>query len=383
MRYPVLIAAALSLAIPAGLAAQTQAPQPQAPAPSGGTSTTPPTGTTGSTTPVTSVTPVMGQSRLTGDQIASWFAKQKITPAITIPIPELARIFVDEGNAQNVRGDIAFAQSILETGWFRYEGSMVKPTDNNFSGLGACDSCSRGNIFATPEEGVRAQIQHLWAYADPNADPLKVARPLADKRFTMVSPYGRAPTWEAMGNGNWATGGGYTEKILGLYASMLRHNGLEPQTTTLRSVASGAPTGPLSVLVTRKGAVRMGTLAGRTGTLAAAEKAYGTGAKRATYGNCRVTWSTLGAVMTFAPAPGAEPCGPESRVRAAVLTGQQWLTAKGLKPGDPVSKARRLYGTKAARGSAGVLMASKSGARLTARYGEGVVKAFLVAVPRS
>lgn len=381
MRYPIVIAAALSLALPAGLAAQ--APQqPQAPAPPGGTSTTP-TGTSGGTTPLTSVTPVMGQSRLTGDQIAAWFAKQKITPAITIPIPELARLFVDEGNAQNVRGDIAFAQSILETGWFRYEGSMVKPTDNNFSGLGACDSCNRGNIFATPQEGVRAQIQHLWAYADPNADPAKVARPLADRRFAMVSPYGKAPTWEAMGNGNWASGGGYTEKILALYASMLRANGLEPQTTTLRSVASGAPSGPLSVLVTRKGAVRMGTLAGRTGTLAAAEKAYGTGSKRATYGNCRVTWSSLGAVMTFAPESGADTCGPESRVRAAVLTGQQWLTAKGLKPGDPVSKVRKLYGKKAARGSSSVLMSSKSGARLTARIGEGVVKSFLVAVPRS
>jgi len=380
VRYPILIAAALSLAIPAGLSAQAV---PQAPAPPAGTATTPPTGTTGGTTPITSVTPVMGQSRLTGDQIASWFAKQKITPSITIPIPDLARIFVDEGNAQNVRGDIAFAQSILETGWFRYEGSMVKPTDNNFSGLGACDSCDRGNIFATPEEGVRAQIQHLWAYADPAADPLTVARPLTDKRFTMVRPYGKAPTWEAMGNGNWATGGGYTEKILGLYSSMLRHNGLEPETTTLRSVASGAPSGPLPVLVTRKGAVRMGTLPGRTGTLAAAERAFGTGAKRATYGNCRVTWASLGAIMTFAPAPGATPCGPESRVRAAVLKGQQWVTAKGLKPGDRVSKARKLYGKKAGRGKAGVLMSSKSGARLTARYGEGVVKSLLVAVPRS
>ena len=48
---------------------------------------------------VVAVTPVMGQSRLTAEQIAAWFAKQKITPAITIPIVDLARIFVDEGNA--------------------------------------------------------------------------------------------------------------------------------------------------------------------------------------------------------------------------------------------------------------------------------------------
>ena len=377
MRYPIALAAALVLALPAALAAQTQS-QPQAPAPSGGTTAATPVSTTPA---VTSVTPVMGKSRLTGDQIASWFAKQKITPAISIPIPELARIFVDEGNAQNVRGDIAFVQSILETGWFRYEGSMVKPTDNNFSGLGACDSCSRGNIFATPEEGVRAQIQHLWAYADPAADPTKTARPLADKRFTYVRPYGKAPTWEAMGNGNWATGGGYTEKILALYASMLRHNGLQPSTTTLRSVASGAPSGPLPVVVTRRGAVRMGDLRGASGTLAAAEKAYGSGAKRATYGNCRVTWASLGAVMTFSPPRGESPCGDASRVRGAVLTGQQWVTPKGLKPGDPVSKVRRLHGARAAKGTAAVIASSRAGGRLTARLGEGVVKALVVTVP--
>lgn len=352
--------------------------QPQAPGPSGA-STAPAT-----TAPsIQAVTPVMGQSRLTGDQIASWFARQKITPRIAIPILDLARMFVDEGNAQNVRGDIAFVQSILETGWFRYEGSMVKPGDNNYSGLGACDSCSRGNIFATPQDGVRAQIQHLWAYADPTADPTRTARPLTDVRFTYVKPYGRAPTWEAMGNGNWATGGGYTEKILALYASMLRHNGLEPQTTTLRTIASGAPTGPLNVWVTRKGAVRLADLRATRGTLAAARTALGPGTTRAAYGTCRATWASLGAIMTFSPARGAAPCGDASRVRAAVLRGPQWVTAKGLKPGDPVSKVRKLYGRKAAKGRLGVLVRSRSGARLSARMGEGVVKALVVAVPRS
>jgi hypothetical protein len=48
-----------------------------------------------------------------------------------------------------------------------------------------------------------------------------------------VNPYGRAPTWESMGAGNWATDPGYSAKVLGLYAEMLRHNGLAPETTTL------------------------------------------------------------------------------------------------------------------------------------------------------
>jgi hypothetical protein len=86
--------------------------------------------------------------------------------------------------------------------------------------------------------------------------------------------------------------------------------------------------------------------------------------------------------MTFSPARGESPCGQDSRVRGAVLTGQQWVTAKGLKPGDPVSRVRKLHGSKAARGSSAVLASSKSGARLTARMGEGVVKALVVAVPR-
>lgn len=366
------------LAIPAaGLAS------PQAPAPSGGTATAPTT--TSPAVPTASVTPVMGQSRLTGEQIASWFNKQAIRPAIDIPIVDLARLFVDEGNAQDIRGDIAFVQSILETGWFKYEGSMVKPTDNNYSGLGACDTCKRGNIFATPQEGVRAQVQHLWAYADPQADPTKTARPLVDKRFTYVQPYGKAPTWEAMGNGNWASGGGYTEKILSLYAQMLRHNGLEPQQGKMRTVATGtpAPTGPLKVIVTRKGAVRLGDVPARAGTVGAARKAYGSGATtRASYGTCHVTWASLGAVMTFAPAGGAT-CGDDATLRAAILTGRQWVTDKGLAPGNPVSKVRRLYGKRAAKGNSAVLVKAGNGARLSVRMGEGVVKALVVAAPRT
>ncbi len=378
MRYPTAIAAAALACLAAAGPVLAQA---QAPTPAGGAAPAPVT----SPVPATSaVTPVMGQSRLSPEQIASWFAKQRITPAIAIPITDLARIFVDEGNAQNIRGDIAFAQSVLETGWFRYQGSMVKPADNNFSGLGACDSCSRGNLYATPEDGVRAQIQHLWAYADPNADPTRTARPLTDLRFHYVKPYGKAPTWEAMGDGNWATGGGYTEKILGLYASMLRHNGMEPQFTTLRTIASDTPTGPFKALVTRRGAVRLGDLrAVSRGTLSSAREAFGTGSTRAVRGTCRVTWSSLGAVMIFAPGTSGATCGDDAQVRAAVLTGPQWRTSKGLKPGDGLSKVRRLYGKKAARGRTSVLVRSRSGARLALRMREGVVKAMLVSVPRT
>ena len=388
MRTQLAITAALLLAIPAGAIAQAQAPSPP------GGSTSPTTSTPTTSTPTTStpaaprlisVTPLVGQSRLTGAQIAAWFAKQGVTPTIVTPILDLANIFVDEGNAQNVRGDIAFAQSVLETGWFAYKGSMVKATDNNFSGLGACDTCTSGNQYPSPTAGVRAQIQHLWAYGDPAADPLRVARPLTDLRFSYVKPYGKSPTWEAMGGGNWATGTDYAVNVLKLYNTMLVFNGLPPINLTMGTsapVVAAGPTGPLTVMVSRTGGVRLGDLRAKSGTLSAAGTAFGgNGLQRAAYGSCHVTWASLGAVMAF-QGSSSGTCGSDAHVRAAVLSNPIWKTDKGLSPGDPVKRIKTLYRVKAGKGS-GVrtLVKARNGARLAVRFGEGVVKALIVAVP--
>ncbi len=387
MRTPLAMSAALLLAIPAALLGQVPAPVPAGGATTSAPTTTPPT-TSAPATKLTSVTPLLGQSRLTGAQIAAWFAKQRITPAITTPMDNLAQIFVDEGNAQNVRGDIAFAQSVLETGWFVYRGSMVKPTDNNYSGLGACDTCSRGALFATPQDGVRAQIQHLWIYGDPNASVAGLARPLIDPRFMMVSPAGKSPTWEQMGDGNWATGANYAVKVLGIYNTMLVFNGLTPINLTTGPATTPAatvmPSGPLTVMVSRAGGVRLGDLRARAGTLASAAIAFGgKGQQRAAYGACHVTWSSLGAIMAFSGSSSGT-CGGDARVRAAVLTNPIWRTDKGISPGDGVAKVRRAYRLKAKRPSGSVILVrARNGASLTAKIGEGVVKSLVVAVPRS
>jgi hypothetical protein len=75
--------------------------------------------------PVSVHTAIMGPSELTAAQIearvcavgrcATW--RPEITPAA------LAQIYINEGTAVGVRGDIAFAQSVLETGWFAWPGS--------------------------------------------------------------------------------------------------------------------------------------------------------------------------------------------------------------------------------------------------------------------
>ena len=174
--------------------------------------------------------PVMGTSDLTAEQVAGYFWAHQPpgAPCLTVSVEDLSAYFVFHGNVENVRGDIAFAQAIVETGWFRY-GGQVQCWQNNFAGLGATDGGAGGASFPDAETGVRAQIQHLRAYADPSATsctqpPLHT--PCVDPRFNLVSPKGKAPTWNQMGNGNWATDPSYGAKVINLYNQMRADAGL-------------------------------------------------------------------------------------------------------------------------------------------------------------
>jgi len=173
---------------------------------------------------------VMGPcARLGVDQIVSWFeGKARPTYRALVPVRDLVAMFVEEGQAEGVRGDIAFVQSIIESGWFSFPG-RVPASANNFSGFGATDSTASYGIFPDARTGVRAQIQHLRAYADTAATTCAVPplhNPCVDPRFGYVAPKGKAPTWNQFGNGNWATDPAYAGKILNLYTDMLASAGL-------------------------------------------------------------------------------------------------------------------------------------------------------------
>jgi hypothetical protein len=177
--------------------------------------------------------PIMGASRLTASQLVAWTTGRSSQPAgtysATIPLPSLAQIYVEEGALEGVTGDIAFVQSVIETGWFRF-GGLVSPAANNFAGIGATDSGGTPASFADARTGVRAQIQHLRAYADATAltcaiPPLSM--PCVDPRFHLVLPKGRAPTWNQLGSGNWASAAGYGSNIVNLYQDALRFHGTE------------------------------------------------------------------------------------------------------------------------------------------------------------
>jgi hypothetical protein len=172
--------------------------------------------------------PVMGESALTGAQLAGWFRSTGATPQLALgtTIDDVAAMFVEEGAAEGVRGDVAFAQAIIET------GSFGVAAGNNFSGIGVCDSCTGGYAFVDPREGVRAQIQLLRNYADASSRASNLAHPpspslygsdvaKAARLYDTFFLKGKAPLWNQMGNGNWATDPVYAPKVLSLYARMV------------------------------------------------------------------------------------------------------------------------------------------------------------------
>ena len=116
-------------------------------------------------------------------QMAKSLKSKNSSPKIKISVEDLAKLFIEEGQKENIRGDIAFCQSMHETGWLKY-GGLVLPEQNNYSGIGATNNSAvgKGAWFKDPREGVRAQIQHLKAYA--NTLPLN--SPNVDPRFHLV-----------------------------------------------------------------------------------------------------------------------------------------------------------------------------------------------------
>lgn len=190
-------------------------------------------------------TPVMGSAKVTADDLAAWYRSKGKANGATVGIDALARYFVEEGRAEGVAGDLAFAQSIVETGYFGFS-TRVPGSFNNFSGLGAVDGGTGAARFADARTGVRAQIQHLRAYADPSVTVAKLANPLVDPRFSLVAPKGKASTWEQFGNGIWATDPGYSAKVLSIHAQILAFAGVTPTTAPPTTAPTTTTTLPRS-----------------------------------------------------------------------------------------------------------------------------------------
>ena len=165
-------------------------------------------------------TKIMGRAEATAEQMRTYLKAKN--PKVAQSILDVVPLYLSEGSAEGVRGDIAFAQSCLETGNFTFSGSAVTLSQNNFCGMGVTSNGVKGNSFGTPQLGIRAQVQHLKAYA--STDALKNA--CIDPRFRYVMR-GCAGYAEWLGQKEnpdgkgWAAGAGYGEKILAILKGIL------------------------------------------------------------------------------------------------------------------------------------------------------------------
>ena len=162
-----------------------------------------------STAVATGDTRIMGSTPTSSDQAVRYLKAFYARNGYSLPsywrsrgesIESIVGYFWEEAAAEGVRADVALAQSLHETAYFQFGGDVI-PEQFNFAGLGTTGGGVKGNYFESARIGVRAQIQHLKAYA--STAPLN--RPCVDQRFNLVSR-GCAPTLSGL-SGRWAVPG--------------------------------------------------------------------------------------------------------------------------------------------------------------------------------
>lgn len=136
-------------------------------------------------------------------------------------INQFAQIFYEEATVEGVRAEVAFTQCMKETGFLKYGGDVL-PNQYNFAGLGATGAVN-GASFSNVRMGIRAQIQHLKAYASLDG----LTNQCVDPRFNLVKR-GSAQYVEWLGikenpNGyGWATSKSYGHDIVNMVNVLLK-----------------------------------------------------------------------------------------------------------------------------------------------------------------
>jgi hypothetical protein len=161
---------------------------------------------------------LMGPAALDAGQLVAWYNDQGYVDLTASTITQLATWYLHAGALEGIRGDVAFAQAVLETGGFSSPDSVDL---NNYAGIGHCDSCAAGWGFPSPQAGVTGQMQLLRIFAGagpaPSGAPAPVLPALTPAR---QGRSGCCPTWESL-TGVWATDPSYGTDILTLYEGML------------------------------------------------------------------------------------------------------------------------------------------------------------------
>lgn len=164
-------------------------------------------------------TSIIGTPIASQEQCVRYLLRNNPSPNLAVSAEELVAYYYEEGAREGIRPDVAFAQALKETGFFRYGGDVV-PEQNNYCGLGTTGGGVRGVYFPNPQMGVRAHIQHLLAYSSTR----RPTTPVVDPRYGIVrKAYGKRTLgdWQDL-NGRWAVPGNqYGQEILSMFKAIL------------------------------------------------------------------------------------------------------------------------------------------------------------------
>lgn len=171
--------------------------------------------------------PIMGTSDIAISQMVAYFNENcgdypsdVLGEGGAQDIETFCQIYYEEAEKEGVRAEVAFAQTMKETGWLQYGGD-ASIEQYNFAGIGTTGGGVPGNSFADVRTGVRAQIQHLKAYATEEA----LWEECVDVRYDYVKK-GSAPYVEWLGQQEnpsgtgWATGENYGYDIVAMIQDM-------------------------------------------------------------------------------------------------------------------------------------------------------------------
>ena len=164
-------------------------------------------------------TSIIGTPIATQQQCVRYLLRNNPNPNLNVSAEEIVAYYYEEGKREGIRPDVAFAQALKETGFFRYGGDVI-PEQNNYCGLGTTGGGVKGEFFSSPRLGVRAHIQHLLAYSSTR----RPTTPVVDPRYSIVrQAYGSRTlgTWQDL-NGRWAVPGRYYgQEILSMFRDIL------------------------------------------------------------------------------------------------------------------------------------------------------------------
>lgn len=200
---------------------------------------------------------IMGPPTMTAAELVEWWKSKTSNEPVNGTREQIAQWYIDIGNSEGVRGDLAFMQACVETQFFvsgSISGGYHWQNKNNPSGVKAYDSNpGASQRWATPQEGILGHIQLLKKYAMGNDVKLNNPdkAPRAGGSASTVMGLGGSTT----SHPTWATATNYGASIVSFWkgALSLSKKSTKGASTTKDPIDAAGHTSPGQANVDRQG----------------------------------------------------------------------------------------------------------------------------------